>query len=244
MKTLFQMRHGYCIKGALALICILVAAGLSACAGEDKPAEPGQTPESGFTFFDVGADTRFSDDLRERLSERLNNDAIQYRTLIDLEFNRKGFLQAHFPVLHELNSRLNSPAGERVEHNTIKLMYRYAVKKDLPFNYVEILFSNYTQKPLYIYIQSEKEISEVIETLRQKYGQPKIIAWDEGRDRTLYWQKEGQFFLASTLTTRLGDFEYRLVIYYVDNLEALIAAEEEERRLLEEQRQKAGRKAF
>jgi hypothetical protein len=217
---------------------------MTGCAGEDKPAEPGQTPESGFTFFDVGADTRFSDDLRERLSERLNNDAIEYRTLIDLEFNRKGFLQTHFPILHDLNTRLNSPAGERVEHNTIKLMYRYAVKKDLPFNYVEILFSNYTRKPLYIYIQSEKEISEVIETLKQKYGQPETVAWDEGEARTLYWQKESEFFLASTLTTRLGDFEYRLVIYYADNLEALIAAEEEERRLLEEQRQKAGRKAF
>jgi hypothetical protein len=244
MKSYLPTQYRICFKCGLIFACLLAAASLYGCAAEDKPPEPQHKSESAFTFFDVGADTLFSEALRERLSERLNNDAIEYRSIINLEFNRNGFLKTHLPILHELNSRLNSPAGERVEHNTIKLMYRYAVKKDLPFNYVEIMFSDYTRKPLYIFIRSEKDLVDVIDTLRGKYGQPRVIDWDDGRAQTLCWQKQGDFFLASTLTTRLGELEYRLVIYYVNNLEELIAAEEEERRRLEEQRQEAGQKAF
>jgi hypothetical protein len=244
MDTGMRNLYRSSLRCGFAFVVLAGVAIFQACSTEEQPAAPPQKSEDGFTFFDVGAETRFSDALRDRLRERLNPDAVEYRSIINLEFNRKGFLKAHFPMLHELNTRLNTPAGERVEHNTVKLMYRYAVKKNLPFDYVEILFSNYTQKPLYIYIRTRKDISETIQALQAKYGPPETIVWDDGQDRTHHWKKHRDFFMASVLATRLGEREYRLVIYYVDNLEELILTEEEERRQREEQRQKAGQKAF
>jgi hypothetical protein len=228
----------------LVVLLMLGAVIFQACSSEEQSPTPPPKTEEGFTFFDVGAETRFSDSLRDRLRKRLNPDAIEYRSIINLDFNRKGFLKSHFPALHELNRRLNTPSGERVEHNTIKLMYRYAARKNLPFDYVEILFSNYTQKPLYIYIRSRKDLSETIRTLQSKYGPYETIDWDDGQARTHFWEKQQDIFMASILTTRLGEREFRLIIYYVDNSEELILTEEEERRQREEQRQKAGQKAF
>jgi hypothetical protein len=50
--------------------------------------------------------------------------------------------------------------------------------------------------------------------------------------------------LVSIIPTWRGDKEYRLVIYYVDNLEKLVAVEEKERRQKEEERRRAGEKIF
>ena len=124
----------------------LAAVMLLSCSTDEQSPDYSRSQTEGITFFDVGAETVFSDALRDRLRKSLGPDAIAYRSTIDLEFNARGFLQREFPILHDLNQRLNTPAGERVEHDTVKLMYRYAVKENLPFSYVELVFSNFNGK--------------------------------------------------------------------------------------------------
>ena len=163
-----------------------------------------QVPKS-FTFFEVGANTIFSKVLRKELGDKLGSDAIEYRSIIDLEVNYKGFLERYFPDLDALNRQLNYPAGERVEHNTVKLMYRYAQKKDVPFHYIELLFSNYTFKPLFINIFSKKDVSEIIESIQKKYGQPLTINWQSDGGRSMHWINKRDILMVSIATDRRGD---------------------------------------
>jgi hypothetical protein len=216
---------------------------LLSCSTDEQSTDYSRSQTEGITFFDVGAETVYSDALRDRLRKNLGPDAIAYRSTIDLEFNAKGFLQRHFPVLHDLNQRLNTPAGERVEHDTVKLMYRYAVKENLPFSYVEVVFSNISGKPLFIQVRS-RDLSDIIRTLEEKYGSPQAIDQPADEGRVFFWRDHRDVLLVSIIPTWRGDKEYRLAIYYVDNLEKLVAVEEKERRQKEEERRRAGEKIF
>ena len=221
----------------------LAAVMLLACSTDDQSPDYSQGQTEGITFFDVGAETVFSDALRDRLRKNLGPDAIAYRSTIDLEFNAKGFLQCQFPVLYDLNQRLNTPPGERVEHDTVKLMYRYAVKENLPFSYVELVFSNDSGKPLLIQVRS-RDLSGIIRTLEEKYGNAQTIDQPAEDGRFFFWSDRRDVLLVSIMSTWRGDKEYQLVIYYVDNLENLVAVEEKERRQKEEERRRAGEKIF
>ena len=221
----------------------LAAVMLLSCSTDEQSPDYSRNQTEGITFFDVGAETLFSDALRDRLRKSLGPDAIAYRGTIDLEFNARGFLQRQFPILHELNQRLNTPAGERVAHDTVKLMYRYAVKENLPFNYVELVFSNITGKPLFIQVRS-RDLSDIIRTLEEKYGRPQAIEQPADEGRFFFWSDRQDVLLVSIIPTWRGDKEYQLVIYYVDNLEKLVAVEEKERRQKEEERRRAGEKIF
>lgn len=214
------------------------------CSADERPLDEIRGQMDGITFFDVGANTVYSDELRNRLRKNLGPDAVEYRSTIDLEFNAKGFLERHFPTLHQLNQRLNTPAGERVEHNTVKLMYRYAVKENLPFSYVELIFANVTAKPLFIQIRSRKDLSDIIRTLEEKYGTPQTIDEPQEAGRFFFWRDHHDVLLVSVIPTWRGDKEYRLVIYYVENLENLVAAEEKERLEKEEERRRAKDRVF
>ncbi|MFZ1201002.1 MAG: hypothetical protein WAO07_12610, partial [Desulfobacterales bacterium] len=227
------------------LFMLAVALLLLSCSTDERPpAESSKSQTDGITFFDVGADTVFSDALRERLRKSLGPDAIEYRGTMNLAFNEKGFLQRHFAGLAQLNQRLNTPPGERVEHDTVKLVYRYAARENLPFSYVELVFSNSTGKPLYIQIRSRKDLADIIQTLEAKYGPPQAIDQPADAGRYFFWTDRGDVLLVAIVPTWRGDQESRMVIYYVDNLEKLIAAEEKERREKEEARRRAGEKIF
>lgn len=218
---------------------------LLSCSADERPSdESSKSQMDGITFFDVGAETVFSDALRERLRKSLGPDAIEHRGTIDLEFTEKGFLQRYLPGLDRLNQKLNTPAGERVEHDTVKLVYRYAAKENLPFGYVELVFSNATGQPLFIQIRSRKELSNIIQSLEAKYGPPQAIEQPADAGRSFYWTDRRDVLLVSIVPTWRGDEESRLVIYYVDNLEKLVAAEEKERREREADRRRAGEKIF
>ncbi|MGD8365853.1 MAG: hypothetical protein PVI36_13115 [Desulfobacterales bacterium] len=221
----------------------LAAVMLLSCSTDEQSPDYSRSQTEGITFFDVGAETVFSDALRDRLRKSLGPDAIAYRSTIDLEFNARGFLQREFPILHDLNQRLNTPAGERVEHDTVKLMYRYAVKENLPFSYVELVFSNFNGKPLFIQVRS-RDLSDIIRTLEAKYGSPQAIDQSTDEGRFFFWSEDQDVLLVSIIPTWRGDKEYQLVIYYVDNLEKLIAVEEKERRQKEEEKRRAGEKIF
>ncbi|MEJ2286530.1 MAG: hypothetical protein P8X85_23380, partial [Desulfobacterales bacterium] len=79
---------------------------------DDSAAPPAVLPES-FTFFDLGINSRFNEDVRQELDNKLGPDAIEQRSIMNLEINYKGFLKNYFPDLDELNRKLNFPPRER-----------------------------------------------------------------------------------------------------------------------------------
>lgn len=197
-----------------------------------------------FTFFELGENTIFSKDVREKLKDKLGSDAIERWNTMDLAINYNGFLKTYFPELFELNKKLNSPAGERVEHDTIQLTYRHARKKKAPFEYVKLIFSNYNKKPLLFYIKSKKEGSDIIETIAKKFGQAKTINWDKEAGRSLYWEKNKSILIISISNDRFGNPEYYTTIYYVPNLEKLVIREQNKIKQREEEIKKRGKTAF
>jgi len=137
-----------CLTTAILFGCLFQF--VLSCGDGGEPADrptPRPGPES-FTFFDIGRNSMFSDRIRVGLTDRLGNDAIERRSIVDLEINYKGFLRDHLPELDALNRQLNHPPGERVEHDVIRLMYRYARTRNSPFDYVELVFDGQSHRPL------------------------------------------------------------------------------------------------
>jgi len=217
---------------------------VTACSSEEKIEPQQQERSGGFTFFDVHHHTIYSKSLRDRLVDTLSSDAIEYRSTINLEIVQNGFLQQHFPTIGELNQRLNYPAGERIEHPTIKLMYRWSARKNLPFSYVELLFSQDTHKPLYVKIESIRDISDIFDALSEKYGQPSLLQLEQNRGEIRYWEDNRDVFLVAILSRRNERPLYRMMIYYADNLEEFIHTEEKKRQEKEEKQKREGRSAF
>jgi hypothetical protein len=208
----------------------------------DGSSQPADT--QGFTFFELGKTTRLTKGVRSDLRDKLGRDAIERRSILNLEINRRGFLKTYFPDLAVLNEQLNYPPRERVEHNTVKLMYRYARKKNVPFELVELLFSDYTRTPLLFKINFKVDEANTIETLQEKYGRPEILNWDDENGQSMYWKKSGDLLIVSRIPDRFGKIEHQIVIYFVDNLKRLIDTERKEREKKEQQRAKTGKKAF
>lgn len=215
--------------------------------GDKKESTQGQSQtvqSDSFTFFDLGQHSKLSKSVRNNLNQRLGRDAVQYRGIIDLEINYYGFLQNYFPSLDELNQRLNFPPGERVEHNTIKLMYRYAQKENVPFDYVELVFSNYTQFPLVFKINFQTDEANILQTLKSKYGEPQLIDWQEKGGQSMYWKKNNDLLIVSLPRDQFGNPEYHIMIYFAENIKKLLDTERKEKEKSEQQRAKSGKKAF
>jgi len=215
--------------------------------GEKKESAKNQTDQmhsDSFTFFDLGRHSTLSKSVRNDLKQRLGRHAIEYRSIIDLDINFYGFLNQYFPSLDALNQRLNSPPGERIEHNTVKLMYRYARKENLPFDYVELVFSNYSQHPLLFRINFQKDESNVIETLKTKYGQPLNIDWSDKNGQSMYWEKNKDLLIVSLVPDQFGNPEYQIRIYFVENIKTLLTTEKAEKETAAGQRAKSGKTAF
>ena len=210
---------------------------------DDSTAPAAVMPES-FTFFDLGINSRLNKKVRQELGNKLGRDAIEHRSIMDLEINYKGFLQKYFPELNELNQKLNFPPGERVEHNTVKLMYRYALKKNVPFDYVEFVFSDYTKAPILFRINFRDDEAGIINTLESKYGQPQDVDGKEENEKSVYWIKNGDFLIISQVPDQFGHPKYQIVIYFVKNLEKLIDTEKKERKEKSQERTQAGETAF
>ena len=229
---------------ALALSCAIMF--VFSC-GEKKEAakkQPAETPTDSFTFFDLGKHSKLSKSVRNDLSQKLGRDAIERRSIINLDINFYGFLKKYFPSLDELNQNLNFPPGERIEHNTVKLMYRYARKKNLPFDYVELVFSNFSQHPLLFRINFQKDEANIIQTLKSKYGQPQRIDWKDRNGESMYWKKNDDLLIVSLVPDQFGNPEYQIRIYFAENIRALIAAERAEKEKTESERARSGKTAF
>ena len=213
----------------LIILILMVLTLLFSCS---DPQEPTQSNSAGiqsdtFTFFDVGGATKYTTDIRKELKKKLGNDAIANRSIIDLEINYPGFLSRYFPQLHKLNSRLNSPAGERVEHRVVKLMYRYAKKLNVPFDYTELIFSEYSKTPLIFRIDMYKDETEILGALEEKYGQPEIINWEKNGGKSFFWRKNMEALIVSLVPDQFGNPQYQIVIYFAENIEKLISAEKD-----------------
>ncbi len=77
--------------------------------GSDVPTQPDVI--RGFVFFDLGANSRYSNAVRRKLGERLGSDAISQHNVIDLTFTRMPFSKSTF---HNLVALTNSSTGRRV----------------------------------------------------------------------------------------------------------------------------------
>lgn len=197
-----------------------------------------------FTFFDLGKTSKVSKDVRKNLRDLLGREAIERRSMLDLEINYKGFLKKYFPEIDALNQKVNFPPGERVEHNTVKLMYRYAQKKNVPFELVELVFSDYTKTPIVFKINFKENEANIVETLQEKYGNPEVISWNEDDGKSMFWKKNGDVLIVSRALDRRGNYTYQIVIYFIDSLKQLIETERKEKEEKEQQRAKTGKKAF
>ena len=219
---------------------------LVSCSDNHESADesPSPTDTSGFTFFDLEKTTKLTEGVRGDLNSKLGHDAIERRSILNLDINYRGFISRYFPELEALNQKLNFPPRERVEHNTVKLMYRYAQKKNVPFNLVELIFSDYTKTPILFKINFKADEANTVETLKEKYGQPEIIDLNERNGKSMFWKKNGDYLIVSHIPDRFGKYEYQIVIYYTGNLKQLIDTESKEKEAKEQQRAKTGKKAF
>ena len=223
------------------MLCLLVLM-FSACGDNKEPAADKRAPDASesFTFFDMGRNSRYSESVRKGLSRQLGNDAIERRGLLNLEINYYGFLQEHNPALHKLNVQLNPSSGERIEHNISRLMYRYARKKNLPFDFVELIFSNYSQLPLAFKIDLKEDETNVIQTLETKYGEPQQVDWQNKNGQSMFWEKNGDMLFVSLVPDQFGNPKYQIRIFFVNNIQALI----EQEKIEKEDQEKSGQKAF
>jgi len=237
-----RMITGFFYAALLALAVTVLAVACSEKEATELSTENGVSDS--FTFFELGGNSELTKAVRRQLSNQLGRDAIEYRSVLDLEINYPGFLKAHFPHLDKLNQKLNFPPRERIEHNAVKLMYRYAQKKNVPFDYVELVFSNYNRNPILFRIHFKKDESNIINTLKEKYGNPKKIAWDEAKGTSLYWTKAKDELIVSLVPDRYGDSEYQIVIFFTENLNHIIQTEAAEKQAREQQRARSGKGAF
>lgn len=227
------------------LFFLLMNSGLFMAGCDDKkPAAVAPSSSASFTFLELGADTIYSKLIREKLKDSLGSDAMDTRTPIDLEINYHGFIEENFQPLHRFNQLLNDASGARVEHDTIKLMYRYPQKKSRLFKSVELLFSGQSKKPLFFNIVSRKEGIGILETMQEKYGDPEEIKWSHQPGQSYFWQKNMDFLIVSRVLDRFGDPEYHIAIYYGTNIDELIKSEQHRVQQREDKRKKAGQTAF
>jgi hypothetical protein len=230
------------LRRALIAVSIVLWVGLSGCSGDGgSETAPAAVDPEGFSFMGLGADSRYDKGVRRRLEADLGSDAIATRTTIDLSLHYIGFLKAFFPSLDALNRRLNDAAGARVEHDTVRLMYRYPPR---PFRYVELVFSGDSGKPLYFKITTYKEGSAIIDTFAEKYGEPERDEWQAKGGVSLSWRNDNDVLVASQTVDRFGDPQYQIMIVFVDNLERLLESEARQLREEAEQRRRSGQSAF
>ncbi|MEW6670606.1 MAG: hypothetical protein AB1427_02830 [Thermodesulfobacteriota bacterium] len=209
-----------------------------------QPSSPSisTTSAKGFAFLDLYADSILTDKVRNRLAETLGSEAVENHTVLDLEMHYPGFLEKHFPELNELNKQLNFEGGRRIriEHNTIKLIYRFSTT----FHYVELFFSNDTRKPLLFRIKAKRDGMDYLTTLRQKYGDPQTVTWQDQKGKSLFWNLDKDVLILSLFSDQYRQPQFEIMICHVANIETLLTAEKKESPQGKTEKTEAGRKLF
>ncbi len=203
---------------------ILLAAACVSCGDKAVPPQASAVPES-FTFFEIGANTELTDALRAALENKLGDDSISGRNVLNLEINYNGFLREHFPTLEILNRRLNGTAGMRVEHDTVTLMYRHMPRENTPFDFVELVFDAHTRKPLVIRIHAGTGDADILEILKRRYQEPRSVLWGQGDAKAYYWERNNDVLILSVTPNPVGKPVYEISMMYVNSIAALLKRE-------------------
>ena len=224
---------GALLLGAVIIIAVLATNRKTAPLPTDD-VSVAETPSAkrGFTFLELDGDTVFSKTLRTQLADRLGSDAIENRAVLDLNTNLQGLIQAHLAPLAQLHLELNTPRGERVEHNITRLTYRHASANQTSFDLVQIFFSNFSGRPLLIKVRSHSDAKALPAILERKYGSPRRILW-QNHDQNAYvdnarayiWSTAAQYLVLTEFADRLGNLQYQIFFYYLDALRSLVATE-------------------
>jgi len=230
-----------CIYALIGLMSISISCGDNRESAETVPAT---VQSESFTFFELGTNTKFNEQIRKDLGKKLGRDAIERRSILDLNTNYAGFITKYLPEINELNQKINFPPVERVEHNIVKLMYRYARRENTSFDYVALVFSEYTKTPLLFKINFKIDETGIVETLKSKYGSPQVIDWKEENGKSMVWRKNQDVLLVSLVPDQFGRHGYQIVIYFVQNLKQLIDIEKNEAKREEQQRATSSKTAF
>jgi hypothetical protein len=228
-----------------AVISILIVWILTNRTSSDIEMPPPPTDKAdSFVFFNLGRNTLFNETIRRTLTERLGPDRVETWSPISLEMHEPGFIAKHFPVLDEMNRRLNINNGLDIGEHTIKVTYRYAMNQELPFYYIKFVFSDFTRRPLYFRIKMKLDGQYVVDTIREKYGTPEIIHWGEQDNFTLFWEKDGDIMTISKVENRIGEPEYQIMIYYLSNLQNLLRIQKDYIQKQTEEKTETGKSAF
>lgn len=208
---------------SLALLALLTVA----CGENPDTTAPrsGPAASGSFTFFEISKDTSINNSQRKSLEKILGDAAVERRGIVNLEVNHKTFLKDHFPELDRMNQQLNSEIGLRVKHRIVRLMYRYAKQKGLPYDLVEVLFSEETTRPILIRLQFKTGSADALKALEEKYGPPRYLEWGRENASARVWEKEGDYLFYSIIPRRGNKVEYRIAIYFTAAIEALIQSE-------------------
>jgi hypothetical protein len=218
---------------------------LSCGDGGDRTESVSPRPKAdSFTFFDVGRNSLYSERIRDELAEKLGNDAIEHRSIIDLAVNSKALLRTHLPELDAINRQLNTPPGERVDHDVIRLMYRYARKKNAPFDSVELVFDGQSRRPIVFRMRFKVDEAGMVESLRSKYGPPDIIHEGAESGRSLVWRKERDALVVSLIPDQFGEPVHYITLYFTENLEVLVASEQAAKERKAKEKARSGKSAF
>lgn len=193
---------------------------------ENTPPRSESTNSGSFTFFNIGKNTRITGQAREDLEDLLGDAAVERRGIVNLEISRGALLQDHFPELERMNRQLNSEIGLRVKHPIVRLMYRYAKQKGLPYDLVELVFSEKTKKPLLIRLQFKTGAADALKALEAKHGPPRNLDWGRENASSRVWEKEGDYLFYSVIPKRGNKVEYRIAIYFTGAIEALTQSED------------------
>jgi hypothetical protein len=214
--------------------------------GESAPPEStlAEKMSQSFTFFDLGVNTRLSKEILQTLDDRLGSHSLEKRGLIDLSIQPTGALEKYFSDLYSLNLELNSPAGERVEHDIRRVMYRYADRRGTPFYYIETVFSGGSGLPLYFKIEPVSGKTDFMDTFHEKYGTPVVTKWPRAGVEFLSWTKAGDRMIVSMGTDPYGAPEYHITIFFTRNLDRLLALKRSGSKETQEKAVDAGKTAF
>jgi hypothetical protein len=226
-----------------AFFFVFFACGEPENASKKKPISSESLYPESFRFFDLGSNARLSDEILKNLSGQLGSYSTEKMTILDLTIHNNSIFRRHFPNLYELHRKLNDEKGARIEHNITNLTFRYLQTEKTPFEYIRLTFSNYSEKPLLFAITSRKKEAFIVDTLKEKYGEPATINWGDGKSSSLIWEKNRDVLVFSKISER-GVFKYNIMIYFVNNLENLLQIEQDDIKKKEEERKSAGKKAF
>jgi hypothetical protein len=197
-----------------------------------------------FAFIGLNAQTRIGRSVRRHLRDELGSEAVARKALIDLRFGPEGTLDTHFPDLARLHRRLNSPLGERREHDALQLRYNYPRRRNLPFDSVQLLFDSVEGRPLLFVIQFGTPGEPLLGTLTERYGSPHGQSPVGEGGWVRWWRQNGAVLTAVLLPDRKGKARYTVRYVFTEHLLQLARREAQAAERRQQDAREKGRRLF